>query len=170
MIILFSAKTISAQQINNARSIDTMVTTFDRRNSWTKTDTIPLELSLEGGFAVFYHQDGQLQKIAATYYGETYREEKTYYLSGRKLLFVLEKTYRYNYPISYDSADMKAAYGNEGLELKRPTVLKQKNYFSNGHLFRRVDESGAVITNHLKADEKRLIHDFNNISGINNGL
>ena len=170
MIILFSAKNISAQQIINARSIDKMVTAIDRQNSWTKTDTIPLELSLEGGFAVFYHKEGQLQKIAATYYGDTYREEKIHSLSGRNLLLVLEKTYHYNYPITYDSADLKAVHSNEEPDLKRSTVLKQKNYFSNGHLFRKIDETGAVITNHLKADENKLIHDFNNISRINNSL
>lgn len=146
-----------------------MVAAIDHRNSWTKTDSIPLELSLEGGFAVFYYLDDQLQKVAATYYGETYREEKTYYLSGSELLLVLEETYRYNYPITYDSADMKAANGNEVFDLKRSTVLKQKNYFSNGHLFRRVDETGAVITTHLKADEKRIIRDLNNLFEIYKG-
>lgn len=170
LILCCSAKTIYAQQIKNTRSIDSIVAAIDYRHNWTKTDTIPLEESIEGGFAVFYYRDDQLQKIAATYYGETYREEKTYYLQRRELLFVLEKTYRYNRPITYDTADMKANNDNEIFDLKKATVLKQRNYFSKGHLFRRVDETGAVSTSDLQAEEQRIIRDLKNNFGMNYGL
>ncbi len=161
VIALLSAKTIYAQQIKNVRSIDSVVAAIDRHN-WTKTDTIPLEVSIEGGFAVLYYHNDQLLKITSTSYGETYREEKAYYLLGRELLFVLEKTYRYNRPITYDSASMKANNDTEIFDLKKSTVLKQKNYFSNGRLFRRVNETCTVITRHLNAEEQRIIRDFKN--------
>lgn len=170
VVLLCSVKTMYAQQVKKIRSIDSIVAAIDHRHNWTKKDTISLEASIEGGFAVFYYMDDQLQKIDATYYGETYREEVTYYLSGRELLFVLEKTYRYNRPITYDTADMKANNDNEVFDLKRSTVLKQKNYFSKGHLFRRVDETGAVITSHLGAEEQRIISDLKNNLGVNYGL
>ncbi|HRP55549.1 hypothetical protein [Agriterribacter sp.] len=161
VILLCSAKAIYAQQVKNTRSIDSVVAAIDRHN-WTKTDTTSREVSLEGGFAVRYYHNDQLQKIAATLYGETYREEKTYYLSGRTLLFVLEKTWRYNRPVTYDSASMKVNNDNEAFDPEKSTVLEQKNYFSNGHLFRRVDETGAVITTRLYAEEQRIIRDFKN--------
>ena len=161
VMALFSTKTICAQQGKNVRRIDSVVAAIDRHN-WTKTDTISLEVSLEGGFAVrFYHND-QLQKVASTFYGETYREEKTYYLSGRELLFVLEKTWRYNRPVTYDSASMKASNDNESFDPEKSTVLEQKNYFSNGHLFSKVDEAGTVIASRLKTEEQRIVRDFKN--------
>lgn len=170
VMLLCSVKAIYAQQVKDTRSIDSIVAAIDHQDNWTRTDTISLETSIEGGFAVFYYRDDQLQKIAAIYYGETYREETTYYLQGRELLFVLEKTYRYNRPITYDTADMKANNDDEVFDLKKSTVLKQKNYFSSGHLFRRVDETGAVITSHLKAEEQRILRDLKNNLGINYGL
>ncbi len=169
-IMVCTPTTMYAQQIKSIRSIDSIVAVIDHRHNWAKTDTISLEGSIEGGFAVFYYRDDRLQKIAATYYGETYREETTYYLSGRELLFVLEKTYRYNRPITYDTADMKANNDDEVFDLKKSTVLEQKNYFSSGHLFRRVDETGAVITSHLRAEEQRIIHDLKNNLGVNYDL
>ena len=103
---------------------------FKRINAitkWTTVDTTNPGEALEGSEARLYYLNAQLEKITVEYLGETYRQLAEYYLLKGALSFVFEKTYRYNRPIYYDSAAMKAENDTEAFDFNKSTIIEARS-------------------------------------------
>ncbi|HRO46090.1 hypothetical protein [Agriterribacter sp.] len=135
---------------------------FKRINAithWTKVDTTNPGEALEGSEALLYYLNGQLEKITAKYLGETYRQTDEYYLLNGALSFMLEKTYRYNRPIYYDSAAMKAENDTEAFDFNRSTIIEARSYFENGKLIYQVNSRNKAASHtgsYLLKEQKRI--------------
>ena len=133
---------------------------FKRINAitnWSKVDTT------DPGNARLYYYNGKMEKIIASYWGETYQQIDEYYLLNGNLSFVFEKTYRYNRPIYYDSAAMKAAQDTVGFDFDKSTIIEARSYFENGRLFYRLNNknnTSAITAGYLLQEQKRILADF----------
>lgn len=139
---------------------------FKRINAitkWSKVDTAYPGNALEGSEARLYYCNGKMEKITARYLGETYQQIDEYYLLNGNLSFVFEKTYRYNRPIYYDSATMKAAQDTVGFDFDKSTIIEARSYFENGRLFYRLNNKNnpsAITIGYLLQEQKRILADF----------
>ncbi len=142
---------------------------FKRINSITKWSAVnkkDLWETTEGGEANFYYLNGVLEKIAARNYGETFQQLTEYYLLNKKLSFVFEKTYRYNRPMYYDSAAMKANNDTETFDMEKSGIIEDRSYFKNEILFHQVnnqDCGSPFAKSYLLKEQKRIKEDFNNL-------
>ncbi len=88
--------------------------------------------SLEGGQIVAYLDGPSIVKIVATHYGEMGRNLEEFYYSDGKLIFVYEKIFHYNKPMT-------------GKVIR---TVENRYYFDNDQLIRWVEGNGkqAVTT------------------------
>lgn len=108
------------------KKLKTIRENFKRINAitnWSKVDTTDPGNALEGSEAMLFYLNGKIEKISATYLGETYRQIDEYYLLNGELSFVYEKTYHYNRPIYYDSTAMKTTKDTEYFDFKKSTII-----------------------------------------------
>jgi hypothetical protein len=142
---------------------------FKRINSiakWTSTDTIELEESTEGGEAIFYYSNGNLEKIIARHYGETFQQLTEYYLLNGQLSFVFDKTLKYNRPITYDSASMKENKDDQTFDMKKSTIEEDRSYFEKGKLIHQVnnqDCGSSFADDYLLGEQKRILPYFDQL-------
>lgn len=141
---------------------------FKRINSitnWTSIDTLELSTG-EGGEARYYYQNGLLEKIITRQFGETFQQLTEYYLLKGALSFVFERSYRYNRPIYYDSAAMKAQNDTETFDPRKSGIVEDRSYFENGRLFYQVnnEDCGSPFSQeYLQEEEKRIKADLESI-------
>lgn len=142
---------------------DTMIAAikenFKRINQiqkFSRIDTFALEESTEGGELKKYYLQQQLQKMIEHHLGETYQSLTEYYYLQGKLSFVYEKNIRYNRPIYYDSATMKASGDTEVFDLSKATITETRSYFNDGKMLLQLKDGKAVQQNHT-AETERLI-------------
>lgn len=96
--------------------------------------------SLEGGELVAYLDGPAVVKIVANHYGEGGRTREEYYYSNGKLIFVLQKEFRYNRPLSG----------------KVVRTRENRLYFENDRLIRWLGEDGkAVASGSTEYQEKQ---------------
>ncbi len=137
-------------------------TNFKKINSttsWTQVKEKILTETGEGGYALFYYQGKQLQKIVARQYGETFQQLDEYDLRNGQLSFVLERSYRYNRPIFYDSAAMKANEDSEAFDFGSSRIEENRCYFLQGrlaHLLNNQDCGAPFASDFLQEEEKRI--------------
>ncbi|PSK90697.1 hypothetical protein [Taibaiella chishuiensis] len=135
---------------------------FKKINSttrWTRVKERSLTETTEGGYALFYYQGQLLQKIVARQYGEMFQQLDEYYLLNGQLSFVLERTYRYNRPIYYDSAAMKANQDTEAFDFDSSKIEENRCYFLHGrlaHLLNNQDCGAPFAADFLQEEEKRI--------------
>ena len=125
-----------------------------------------LQVSTEGGEAVYYYQDGKLEKIITTAYGETYRLLSEYYLPDGKISFVYEKHLKYNRPFYYDSTAMKGNLDTETFDLKKSELIEVRSYFEKGKLLHQIsnqDCGSPFADDFLLAEQKRILQDYNRL-------
>lgn len=141
---------------------------FKRINSitkWTAVDTVLLESS-EGGIAKFYYQLGQLEKIVARQYGETFQSLTEYYLLNGQLSFVFEKQLRYNRPIYYDTTVMKENNDTAAFDPDKSGIIEIRSYFESGKLIHQLnnqDRDSPLTDDYLLGEQKRIQTDFENL-------
>lgn len=139
---------------------------FKRINSitnWTKIDKKELWETTEGGEAKFYYLNKQLEKITTRHYGETFQHLTEYYLEIGQLSFVLEKTYKYNRPIYYDSATMKEDNDTEDFNFEKSEIIEERSYFDKGELLHQLnnqDCGSPFAKEYLQKEENRIKEDF----------
>lgn len=149
--------------------LKTIRANFKRINSianWTSIDTEELSESTEGGEAKFYYQNGQLEKIVARHYGETFQLLTEYYLLNGQLSFVFEKRHKYNRPLYYDSTAMKENNDREAFDFDKSEIIEDRSYFESGKLLHQVNnqDCGSPFTNdYLLQEQKRIKEDFNRL-------
>jgi hypothetical protein len=146
-------------------------TNFKRINSitnWTSIDTEELSGSTEGGEAKFYYQNGQLEKIVARHYGETFQLLTEYYLLNGQLSFVFEKRHKYNRPLYYDTTAMKENNDNEAFDFDKSEIIEDRSYFENGKLLHQInnkDCGSPFADDYLLEEQKRIKTDFDKLIG-----
>ena len=86
--------------------------------------------SAEGGELVAYFDGQAIPKIVATYYGEMGRTIEEYYFANGKLIFVYQKVFHYNRPLSG----------------KVVRTEESRFYFNNDQLIRWLDEKGKQVS------------------------
>lgn len=139
---------------------------FKRINSITEWEAInkkELWESTEGGEARFYHNDGQLEKIVTRNFGETFQALTEYYLLNGKLSFVLEKSYKYNRPMYYDSTAMKENNDTETFNFDKSEIIEDRSYFDNDKLIHQInnqDCGSPFADDYLLEEQKRIRTDF----------
>lgn len=139
---------------------------FKRINSitnWTTVKTKDIWESTEGGEAKFYYLEGQLEKITARHYGETFQQLTEYYLLNGKLSFVFERTYKYNRPIYHDSAAMKEMNDTVTFDFEKSRITEDRSYFENGillHQLNNEDCGSPFARDYLLEEQKRINSNF----------
>lgn len=84
--------------------------------------------SLEGGEMTAYFQGPAIMKITAIHYGEGGRTLEEYYYQDSKLIFVFEKVFQYDRPLSG----------------KVVSAVENRFYYDNDRLIRWIDENGET--------------------------
>ncbi|MDQ5844543.1 MAG: hypothetical protein M3539_04535 [Acidobacteriota bacterium] len=97
--------------------------------------------SLEGGELTAYFQGPAIMKIVAMHYGEGGRTLEEYYYRDGKLIFVFEKVFQYDRPLSG----------------KVVSTIETRFYYDNDKLIRWLDEKGlpAVVDAEHRALKSR---------------
>ena len=126
---------------------------------WTKIREIDLWETTEGGKATFYYLNTVLTKIIVRQFGETFKSITEYYLLNGKLSFVLDNNYKYNRPITYDSAAMKANKDDQVWDMKKSEFIENRSYFSNGKLIHQINnqDCGSPFSEEYLAEEGKTI-------------
>lgn len=136
---------------------------FKRINSttrWTRTMRKTISETGEGGYATFYYQGKQLEKIVSRQFGETFQQLNEYYLLNGQLSFMLERSYHYNRPIYYDSTTMKAHNDTEAFDIDQSEIEENRCYFGQGkllHLVSNQDCGAPWASDFLKEEEQRIL-------------
>lgn len=144
---------------------------FKRINSianWDKVYSKDLWDTPEGGEAKLYYKDSVLEKIVTRQYGETFQQLTEYYFLGGRLSFVFNKLYKYNRPIFFDSAAMKASGDTEVFDFKKSTVTEDRSYFKNGVLIQQLKnmpDDAVASPAYLQKEQERIYDEFNSILG-----
>jgi len=131
---------------------------------WTSVKKKDIEgESAEGGEATFYYTDKGLEKVIARHYGEMGQMLIEYYLMNGQLSFVLEKEYRYNRPLFYDTKAMKDNNDTEAFDFNKSEVITTRNYFENGNIIMINNTTGRgfnISADYLSEQEKNLTESF----------
>lgn len=139
---------------------------FKRINSVSEWEAVyrqELEESTEGGEALFYYHDRNLEKIITRNYGEMAQMLTEYYLMDGKLSFVFEKLYKYNRPIYHDSTAMIVMNDTEFFDFDKSEIIETRNYFDNGKLIHQLsnqDCGAPFATDYLQDEQKRIVTAF----------
>ena len=159
----------TASDSNFHREIFSIRENYKRINSiqkWTSVVTRDLEgESTEGGEARYFYVNGSLQKITARHFGEIFQATAEYYLLENQLSFVYEKTFKYNRPITYDSAQMKANGDTEVFDINKSEIIEKRSYFKDGKLVYGIDnrEHLPLSKGELQQEEKTLKEAFESL-------
>lgn len=130
---------------------------------WTSVDKRRLNQSSEGGAATYYFLKDTLLKVIAINFGETGKTIQKFYTKDGQLLFVLEKKYKYNRPITWDSLAMKANNDTEVFDIDKSEIIEYGNYFENGIVIRKINNHDCgypFSEEYLKDEETRLKAEF----------
>ncbi len=137
-------------------------------NEWTAIDKRRVDGTTEGGSAEYYFIKDTLLKITAIYFGETGKITSDFYTRNSELSFVLEKSYKYNRPITWDSTAMKENHDTEVFDGDSSEVMVDESYFENGVLIRQVnnqDCGSPFAEDYLKEEQVRLKAEFQKLKG-----
>ncbi|MEO6820457.1 MAG: hypothetical protein ABI266_05840 [Ginsengibacter sp.] len=146
---------------------------FKRINSiteWTAIKTKDISNSGEGGEMKFYYLNGQLEKIISRNFGETFQQINEYYLVKKQLSFAFEKNYKYNRPIYYDSATMKAENDTEAFNFEKSDIAECRSYLVNGELIHQLKNKDYKLSSakdYLLTEQKRIKEDFEKLIKLN---
>lgn len=141
--------------------------TINSITKWTTIDSVSLEETSEGGVAKYYYQNGQLKKIVARYFGETYQQLNEYYLLKGELSFVFEKSIQYNRPIYYDSTAMRENNDAEVFDIDESEIQEDRSYFEAGKLLHKIESGDCgspFASDYLLSEEKRIKDDFEKLT------
>lgn len=100
--------------------------------------------STEGGKGLLYFDGTDLVKVSLELLGETGKLERELYFKNEYLLFIFDKSYRYNAPIYIDDSRAKEFGLSEGFNAEKTKVYEDRFYFENEKLIRWIDSSGQL--------------------------
>lgn len=93
----------------------------------------------EESATAFFHNNG-IVKINATFYKETGKSVVEYYYENGKPLFIFEKEFDYNKPISVDPVHIRA-------------IKENRLYYENGMLMKWIDDRHKEVPTSTKSFE-----------------
>ena len=143
-------------------------TRIDGINRWTAVDKRTLDQTAEGGSAEYYFIKDTLLKITAVQFAETGKITSAIYTRNSELSFVVEKTVKYNRPITWDSTSMKESHDTEVFDGDSSEVIVDESYFENGVLIRQInnqDCGSPFAEDYLKEEQVRLQAEFQKLRG-----
>ena len=135
---------------------------------WTKVDKRKADETAEGGSAEYYFIKDTLLKITVFQFAETGKIIRDFYTRNSELSFVLEKTYKYNRPMTWDSTAMKENHDTEVFDGDNPEAIVDESYFENGVLIRQInnqDCGSPFAEDYLKEEQVRLKAEFQKLKG-----
>lgn len=156
-VFLIFAASVSAfaQTENQIVKIRAEVAAINKAATKYKKTTKDVEgVSLEGTEAAYYHHAGDLKKITAKIYGESYNATGEFYYRGGELIFAFIKNNRYDVPI-----------GGSGRAPKVVRTEEQRFYFADGELIRLL-----VGKKELKSTAERYVELKEQVVGISKAL
>lgn len=158
--IALSENTNEQQPISEENKIKEIRSNFQRINSiknWADIHKVELFESSEGGEAVYYSVNGELEKIIETHYGEMGKSISEYYLMNGQLSFVFEKVYTYNRPIYWGEEEMEEFGDTEIFDFDKSEITENRYYFDRENLFHIIStEKSSFSDSDLKKEGERL--------------
>ena len=140
------SQTESDVSINNIRR---QYSAINNRSSRLKKVKKELSgFSLEGGQLLAYLDGPAIVKLVATHYGEMGRTSEEYYYSNGKLIFVFEKVFHYNKPMTG----------------KAVRTTENRYYFDNDQMIRWIDENQKPVglsSEEFPSKQKELLETSN---------
>ena len=144
------------------------ITRIDGINEWTAVHKRRLAQTVEGGSSEYYFVKDTLLKIIAIHFAETGKITSAFYTRNSELSFVVEKTVKYNRPITWDSTAMKESNDTEVFDGDSSEVIVDESYFENGVLIRQInnqDCGSPFAADYLKEEQVRLKAEFQKLKG-----
>ncbi len=139
-------------RVSEDRIISDIQNNYGRTNNdietYTKIEKDLLGQSTEGGSVVYYSKNDasqDVEKIVATYFGETGKLVNEFYYKDSVLLFVFEENYEYNRPIYWDEQRAEESQDNEVFDLNKSKITESRYYFYNNKLIRWLDENDKEV-------------------------
>lgn len=135
---------------------------------WTKVDKRKVDETAEGGSAEYYFIKDTLLKITVFQFAETGKIIRDFYTRNSELSFVLEKTYKYDRPITWDSTAMNESHDTAVFDGDSSEVIVDESYFEKGVLIRQInnqDCGSPFAEDYLKEEGVRLKEEFLRIKG-----
>ena len=119
-------------------------------NNLRKVEKDIYGLSAEGGIIKTYYDKDNLKKFELTFYGETGKAVKEYYINSGKVILIIIKEFYYDKPIYIEGS-------------KVDKVIYNKYYLFENKLLKWIDETG--ISKNLKVhdysiQEKTLLEEY----------
>ncbi len=157
----------SAAPTNEMEELQPVRENFKRINAsrkWTSIIKKDLLETAEGGEATYYYSGNDLEKITLRNYGETFQQLAEYYLLNGQLSFVFERSYRYNRPIYYDSAAMKANDDAETFDFNASEIAEVRSYFNHEKIILQLTKNKSPTAKQILLEEqKRIIKEYNQL-------
>ena len=115
----------STKELKVAYDFFTQVNSISNWDSITNREVI----AAEGGNLSLYYLDG-LKKITKEELGETYNTEMVYYCTPSVMLFIYERTIKFNRPIYWDSITMIEQGDDEVFDISKFDTVYCRYYFN----------------------------------------
>ena len=152
LILIVACSPYALGQVQSESSINDIRRQYAAINKRTsRLKKVKKELtgfSLEGGQLLVYLDGPAIVKLVATHYGEMGRTSEKYYYSNGKLIFVFEKVFHYNKPMTG----------------KVVRTVENRYYFDNGQMIRWVDENQKQVDasgEEFRSKQKELLETSN---------
>jgi hypothetical protein len=114
------------------------------KKSFKVETTELMGFSVEGGEAQFYrNQQGQVEMIKASLYGEMGRQTHELYLKNQRVIFVFSREEHYNVPFYIDQPAVDGSY--EAFDPKKSSFTEARYYFDQQKLIRWLDADGKAV-------------------------
>ena len=152
VLALFLSAGVSSARLqtdNEINSIRQQYSAINKRAARLRKVKKPLSgYSLEGGDLLAYFDGPSILKIAVTHYGEMGRSAEEYYYKDGQLIFVFEKVFHYNRPMTG----------------KVVRTAENRYYFKDDKLIRWIGEDGKqsdLASEDFLAKQKELLDSSN---------
>ena len=155
ILLLFVSNLSIAQQ--NDSLIKNIRTQYSNiRSQLTSFDTTMIEIwdeSTEGGQAIGYYQNKELQLIEVVWLGEMGKRQIDYYFYEGKLFFAFAQDIGYNRPMYWDEKTAKENGDRECFDPKKSTITENRYYFNDEKLFLWLDNQKQAQDLHLAKNQ-----------------
>jgi hypothetical protein len=133
-------------------------------DSYSKIEKDILGESTEGGLAIYYLKDNDienLKKISATYFGETGKSIYEFYYEESRLFFVFEQRYEYNRPIYWDKERAEEFNDSEVFDIDKSKITENRYYFYDDKLVMWLNPDQQEVETSLDSFEEKRVDVLN---------
>lgn len=130
---------------------------INQTNNWTKTESIKLEETTEGGEMLVYYDKAEIKKLTINEFGEMFKQIREYYLLNEKLSFAYFKLYKYNRPINWDSTAMKENKDDQVWDFNKSIIEEQRFYFDSSEMLQWINKNNLKEKNSTQSFKEKAI-------------